>query len=548
MKTIAFILLFSVAAAAGAQTVSVGSPSGRCGQSVTVPVSIDSASGLLSVEFRIAFDNAALTVANVTPGTLTSNFALSQNAGGNSLRVAMASGTPVSGSGTIANVTFNVGAAASGTSALTISNVLVNDAPRNGTSGAAAITCPHAPAAATYIAPLNGATNVAAPVTLRWNAAAGATSYRVNFNGTTLTTSATSQAVTTASGTAYAWSVTSVNADAMTPGPTWTFTTAGTACPTPPAPQNVAARGEVLVGAPFDVTWSAVPGATAYLIEEIGASTATVTATSATFTKSAPGTFQYRVAARSACADGPFSAPVTVHVTARPPLPANARVLPIAGSAAGAFGSSYRTSVQLYNACGVEMQGMMIFHLLGASGSDDDPSLAYRLAPGETLSYPDLVAALGTPSGLGSLDIVPSGYQQTPWTVVRIFNDAGASGTTGMTFDALGLADALQAGQRGVVVAPIDPARARMNIGIRTLRDGATLTITVKDRRGATISTRRESYPATYLTQFPATGLTGDEVLLFDVEAGSAIVYASTNDNVTQDPSVQIARPLPPMP
>ena len=90
-----------------------------------------------------------------------------------------------------------------------------------------------------------------------------------------------------------------------------------------------------------------------------------------------------------------------------------------------------------------------------------------------------------------------------------------------------------------------------MNIGVRTLRDGATLTITVKDRRGATISTQRQTYPPTFLTQFAATSiapLAGDEVLLFDVESGSVIVYASTNDNVTQDPSVQIARPLPPMP
>ena len=98
MKKLSLLLLFLVAATAGAQTVSVGAPAGHCGQSVTVPVSIDSVSGMLSVEFRIAFDNAALTVASVTAGTLTSSFATSSNVtGGNSLRVAMASGSPVSG-------------------------------------------------------------------------------------------------------------------------------------------------------------------------------------------------------------------------------------------------------------------------------------------------------------------------------------------------------------------------------------------------------------------------------------------------------------------
>jgi len=562
VKRLLSLIVFFIAAAAAAQSVSVATQTGRCSQSVAVPVSIDAASGMLSLEFRIAFDTTALTVSNVSAGTLTSSFALSSNVVGNSLRIAMASGTPVSGSGTVANVTFTIGATATGNSPLTISNVLVNDVARSGASGAVTITCPQPPAAPANLSPANGARDVAAPVTLRWSAVSGATGYRVNFGTgpvlpTVTTTTATSHQVTTASGTTYSWQITALNADGQAQGPAWSFTTAGVACATPAAPSQIAAPAEVVAGAAFDVTWGAAANATTYLVEQAsdasfaGATTTTVVTPRATFTKSAAGTFYYRVYGRNASppcnVDGPYSAAVAVRVTARPPLPANVRVLPIAGSADGGFGSSYRTSVQLHNATDAPLRGSIVFHPIGSTGSDVDPSLHYDLGAGETLSYTDLVAALGIPRGLGSLDFVPEGSMTVPLSVVRIFNDAGANGTTGMTFDTLTLSDALQAGQRGVIVAPIDTARARMNIGIRTLLDGVSLTITVKDRHGAVIATSQQSYPATYLTQFAAASLaplTGDEVLEFAVDAGSAIVYASANDNITQDPSVQIARPV----
>src|SRR5438552_3015842 len=179
-RAILAAVLALVAASAVAQTVSVGSSNGQCGQSVTVPVSIDSVSGLLSLEFRMAID-PAVTVTNVAAGTLTSTFAVSSNVVGGQLRVAMATGSPVSGSGTVAMLTFSVASLASGSIPLTISNVLVNDVARTGVSGAIGVTCLHAPAAPANLSPANGATSVAAPVTLRWSAAADATSYSVHF-------------------------------------------------------------------------------------------------------------------------------------------------------------------------------------------------------------------------------------------------------------------------------------------------------------------------------------------------------------------------------
>jgi len=46
------------------------------------------------------------------------------------------------------------------------------------------------------------------------------------------------------------------------------------------------------------------------------------------------------------------------------------------------------------------------------------------------------------------------------------------------------------------------------------------------------------------IADFADAVLLGDEVVVFEVESGSAMIYAASTDNVTQDPSIQIARPI----
>ena len=565
MKRIVVTIVLALATvSAVAQTVSVGTINGQCGQSVSVPVSIDSVSGLLSLEFRAAID-PSITSTSVAAGTLTSSFAISSNVVGGQLRVAMASGTPVSGGGTVAMLTFNVASSVSGTIPLAISNVLVNDVTRSGVNGAINVTCPHPPAAPTNVSPANGATNVTRPVTLRWNAATDATQYRLYFGtsavpGFAANIGGTQADVQTAPGTTYFWYVEAVNASGATAGPTWSFTTEGTFCATPAAPQGVTAPTTTTSGTAFDVTWNAVDGATSYVIEEsvdplfAGATSTIVNTTHATFTKSIANetTFYYRVYARNGSApcnvDGPYSTSISIRVTMRPPLAANARIFPVVGSIDGSGGSFFRTSIQLHNFTDGTLRGAIRFHAQGASGSDSDPSIAYTIAPGETVSWSDLLPSMNLPHSIGSVDLMPDSDSAPPLSVVRVYNDRGAAGTTGLTFDGLALADALQAGQRGIIVAPIDPTHARLNIGIRTLLDGVTMTVTVRSKHGATLATQHQSYPPTFFTQVTASALTnvnltGDETILFSVESGSAMVYASSTDNTTQDPSVQIARP-----
>lgn len=565
----ALVLIFIVVAVttgAAAQTLSVGSPSAHCGQQLTVPVTIDSVSGMLSLEFRVAYDTTQLTSTSVTAGSLTSGFSVSSNASGGVLRVAMASGTPVSGGGTVANLSFNVASNATGNAALTISNILVNDNPRSGGSGAASITCVQPPGAPAPVSPANNATAVPAPVTLSWTAASGAAGYRVNFGTSSpprplATASALTQTVSTSPGTRYFWSVQAFNDAGTTDSSVFTFTTAGIACITPSAPQ-ASAPSAMTSGNAFELTWAAVAGATEYAVEEstspaFASPTSTTTmSTRLSLTRSATSdtVLYFRVRARNTASpcnvDGPVSSVVSVRVVPRAALGAGTRVFPVVGATEGSFGSFFRTSVQLHNPTTQRISGRLIFHAQGAEGSAGDPSLAYSLGAGETTSFGDVIAAMGLSHAIGSLDLVPDGNSAAPLSAVRIFNDGGAAGTAGMTLDQLTLADAVQAGQRGILIGAIRPSAARMNVGIRTLLDGVTMTVTVRAKDGFMIQSTRRTYPQTYLVQVPLSEFTGgsvllgDEVVTFDVEAGSALIYGAITDNTTQDPSIQIARPI----
>jgi len=339
------------------------------------------------------------------------------------------------------------------------------------------------------------------------------------------------------------------------------FTTAGIACITPGATQ-VSAPAQVTSGTSFDMTWNAVTGASDYVVEESASSSfagaaSTITAlTRLSLTRSAATdtVLYFRVHARntaSPCSvEGAVSSPVSVHIAPRATLAPGTRVFPVVGSVEGSFGSFFRTAVQLHNPTSQRISGKLTFHIQAAEGNAADPSVNYSLGPSETASYSDIVASLGIARAIGSLDLVPDGNSAAPLSAVRVFNDGGTAGTTGMTLDQLGLADAVRAGQRGILIAAMKPAGSRMNIGIRTLLDGVTVTVTVRAKDGFMIQSTRRTYPQTFFVQVPLSDFTGgsvllgDEVVIFDVEAGSALIYGAITDNTTQDPSVQIARPL----
>jgi streptogramin lyase len=225
------------------------------------------------------------------------------------------------------------------------------------------------------------------------------------------------------------------------------------------------------------------------------------------------------------------------------------RILPVVGSTAGVGESFFRTSIQLHNSTASSMTGQIVFHRSGSPGSGSDPLLAYTLASGQTLSIAELLPAMGR-SGLGTADVeVTSG--SVPAMTVRVFNDAGAAGTTGFTEEPMRAEEALRPGASGVLLLPADLTRFRFNLGVRTLESGATATLTLRDAAGAVVTTASRTFPTTYHEQESASAFLGVSTLpaggSITVAAGSggAIFYGATVDNTTGDPSLQIARPAP---
>jgi len=226
------------------------------------------------------------------------------------------------------------------------------------------------------------------------------------------------------------------------------------------------------------------------------------------------------------------------------------RVIPVAISSPGAFGSFFKTAVQLNNPSTESISGKLTLHSGGGSGSASDTSMDFKVAPRQTVSYPDILPAMGL-SGVGTMDLVLPVGNQIPnlIAVVRLYNDGGAAGTSGFTEDLIDPFGerVLSAGATGYLIGPADPSRFRYNIGIRTLSSEASLTVNVYASDGTLVRSVRKRYPPTHFEQVDATSFLGaalgpDQSIEIIVVTGSAIIYGATADNTTNDSSIQFAR------
>lgn len=269
------------------------------------------------------------------------------------------------------------------------------------------------------------------------------------------------------------------------------------------------------------VTVSASPGASASTTTPMFGATATINGSATT--KSVPLT-----------------------ITIAPPAAAQVSgILVAVGSLQGGFGSFFRTGLQLHNPRSTPISGKLVFHPAGTPGADSDAALAYTLNGGQTIDYADLLPFMGK-SGLGSMDlIVISGT--APLMIARIYNDAGAAGTTGMAIDQIEPSSALAPGDTGIILGPSDPSKFRLNIGIRTLGSGATMQVIVRDRNGVQRNSVTRSYGANYFEQvgvavFTGIDLLGSDSIAITINSGNAVVYGAATDNTTQDPTMQYAK------
>lgn len=325
-------------------------------------------------------------------------------------------------------------------------------------------------------------------------------------------------------------------------------------CDTPNTPQ-ISGPSAAEVGKAYAITWAVVGSATDYVVDEstdpnFGSllTSNPTSSNSASFTHQA-NRYYYRVRARNLSTgcntSSGFSNTISVLVSVAPV--AQTRIIPVVGSTPGNNGAFFKTSVQLYNAKSSAISGKIVFHTQAISGSATDPSLAFSIQAGKSLTYADLLPAMGLGSGLGSADLIADAGSSFPIALLRVFNDAGAAGTTGLALEPMATTDALKSGDSGVLIAPTD-TKFRLNIGVRTLELGASITLTVHDKDGVLVKTSTRTYNPTFFQQVGSVTildgyvLTGGETIGIQVTAGSAFIYGSTTDNTTQDPSVQFAK------
>jgi Tol biopolymer transport system component len=215
-------------------------------------------------------------------------------------------------------------------------------------------------------------------------------------------------------------------------------------------------------------------------------------------------------------------------------------IVPVVGSTPGVNGQAFKTTGRIANAGATEISGKILFHPAATTPSTSDPVIKYRLVPHETRAFADLMATFGV-SGIGSLEIVP---------------DAGAApassfsiedGDNSVVVPALETEDILVAGSRGVLTAPSDPGRFRMNIGFRTLGNGVTLTADLYDTAGSLIRSNTRSLPANYSTQMAASELVQGSVgasqsIVLTIQTGSVIAYASSPANGGKGSTLELVR------
>jgi len=235
---------------------------------------------------------------------------------------------------------------------------------------------------------------------------------------------------------------------------------------------------------------------------------------------------------------------VRVNAVGQIPLQMPPSVIPVVVSSAGIGGAQFETAVQLTNPYFFPISGTLILRTAGGDPTSD-PRVTYTLASHETKDFPNILTSFGR-TGLGSVDIVPT-VGPAPTAIVRVFDSVTGNG---FFEEALNASATLSTGQRSTLVAPSDPSKFRMNIGIRTFGAGATVTLRVFHANGIPGASATREVPANSLVQLQAGQLLGADLqandsIVVEVTQGSAIIYGSVINNQSQASSIQIARPLP---
>jgi len=216
------------------------------------------------------------------------------------------------------------------------------------------------------------------------------------------------------------------------------------------------------------------------------------------------------------------------------------RIFPVVGSTPGANGSRWQTEMLFHNT-GAESIVLDI-ELHDATGATQAASLT--IGPRQTRIVGNVIGELfGRQNATGALVITTDDIAARKLAVTaRTFTGAGGM-EFGQDVPSYDPAQALGEGDTGVVPGPADPLTARFNFGLYAL-DETTIEWSVVRANGDASATVERTYPAGLQAQynFGISTLLGanpepGDVVYARIRSGRAIVYGSTVNQLTNDPS-----------
>ncbi len=221
-------------------------------------------------------------------------------------------------------------------------------------------------------------------------------------------------------------------------------------------------------------------------------------------------------------------------------------VIPLVGSAPGANGALFKTSLRLRANASGGQKGKIVFHPVGVPATANDPSIPFNLPTAESkIEWDDIVVAFGA-TGLGTIDIVPDVLQgnvlsRVPTADVRLFNvtEAGTFGTLGTQVQPFSFHEENPVADAALTVTVPGP-ELRINMGVRTFLASDIDVVVV--RGDQTIVNRTISQSADILQFTSAAAFTGADLQPGDAITvrvrGAGVPMYTLTDNRTNDPAL----------
>lgn len=239
-------------------------------------------------------------------------------------------------------------------------------------------------------------------------------------------------------------------------------------------------------------------------------------------------------------------------------------IVPVVASAPGAFGARFRSSLTLGNVSGAPVSGRLVFHPAGQPYSDDHPSMPFSVDPDDSVSWADVVSAMGQ-EGIGSLDIIvddasPESSQRRRELVTvasMAINDEGQAifGANIPAYVPLEVSSHELGGQseNWYMTVPDPGADGRVNIGWRTIDlgtlDGPEPSVRFSlYRDGGLVTSVDLQLGENEMNQVPGAAVFGQALQPGDritaMGRGTMILWLTWTSNSTNDPAFFPARRL----